>query len=607
MKKFLKHSGGRLALLILMLSMIFTSSFLAEDISYLLRTSIIGYPEHEPFDGTVYPVQRVPNWMALDSAKWDYSYSALDSEDLMDIPYYDPDQLKISADTLKWGDASDNVIRNAKLTYSVPYMGTYMLDGHENAGSHPAVDIVIPSGTPIYSIANGTVVKAVSQSSGFGNHIVVQHNNFPSLDDPNANETLFSSYSHLGSLLVGEGDVVGKGDQIALSGDTGTSTTPHLHFQLDNDSAPWHPYWPFTWQEASDAGLDFFSAVNEGLGQSDAFLTTINSMKYVQKYLDGSVSIDSYVPEVEKEVEEETVEEETVEEIEEVVEEIVPDPPVLQFDYAVSSVYYEGQGGEFTVLLRDQFDNVYKDGFEGEIIIKSANGLFTPKPSIVRNIDFGNVGNLIGELSRLDEGRDRFIIEYNGESYYSDWFDIVGAEITMVFSDLPEDHAYYSAVSYLVNEGVVTGYPDGTFRPDQTVSRVEAIKFIFEGLNQEILTGNLPFSDTDKSQWYGGYLYTAYNKGVVDGYTDGTFKPANTVNKAEFYKILFNGMGVDVNPEVTKNPYKDVPKTEWYAPYIAYAKDLGIIDPGVNYLEPDKGMSRGEVAYAIYKLMQVMK
>ena len=153
----------------------------------------------------------------------------------------------------------------------------------------------------------------------------------------------------------------------------------------------------------------------------------------------------------------------------------------------------------------------------------------------------------------------------------------------------------------------MAGYPDGTFKPDQTVSRVEAIKFIFEGLEQEISSGNLPFSDTDKSQWYGGYLYTAYNEGVVSGYSDGTFKPANTVNKAEFYKILFNGMGVDVNPDVEKNPYKDVPKTEWFAPYIAYAKELGIIDSSVQYLEPDKGMSRGEVAYAIYKLMQVMK
>ena len=66
-------------------------------------------------------------------------------------------------------------------------------------------------------------------------------------------------------------------------------------------------------------------------------------------------------------------------------------------------------------------------------------------------------------------------------------------------------------------------------------------------------------------------------------------------------------MGVDVNPDVAKNPYNDVSKTEWYAPYIAYAKNLGIIDSSVKYLEPDNGMSRGEVAYAIYKLMQVMK
>ncbi len=620
MKKFYNHSGARLGFLILIGSVILSLSLLSGNISHLLQTSILGYPEHEPFDGTVYPIQKVPDWTGLDFEKWDYDYNSLSDSDLIDIPYYYTNQLKVSTDDLQWGDPADDIIRNAKITYSVPYMGNYLLDGIEYAGSHPAVDIKTLEGTPVYVIANGTVIKTSIQTSGFGNHIVIQHNNFPTLDDPNATETIYSSYSHLSNLTVSEGDVVYKGDQIGSVGATGTATTEHLHFQIDNDEAPWHPFWPFTWQDVTDAGLDFFSAINAGLGYDSAIATTINPMKYVQAYLDGdyvpevveadSVDADSYVPEEVEEVEEVEIEEEVeeVEEVEEIVEveEVVADPPVLNFEFEVLPKYYVDQGSGFSVLIRDQYGDEF-DGFTGEIVVTSANELVRTKPVILRNIDFDNNGRLTGEFSRMDEGRDKLKIEYEDNVYYSDWFDIIDNGEDISFSDLPESHECYNAVTYLVSEGVVAGYPDGTFQPEKAVSRVEALKFIYEGLKESVSEGNLPFSDVSKEEWYGGYLYTAYSNGVVNGYSDGTFKPTNAVNKAEFYKILFNGMGVDVNPNLEKDPFKDVKADEWFAPFVAYAKELGIIDSDVKYLNADEGMTRGEVAYAIFKLMQIMK
>jgi murein DD-endopeptidase MepM/ murein hydrolase activator NlpD len=620
MKNFFKHSRARLGFLILIILSIFSLTFYGGEISYLLRTSIVGYPEHEPFDGTVYPVEKAPDWVNLSSEKWDFGYDSLSSGDLINIPNYDPNQLKMSTDDLEWGDVEDNKIRNAKITYSVPYMGNYLLDGKEYAGSHLAVDIKIPNGTPVYAIANGTVIKTSDQTSGFGHHIVLQHNNFPTLDDPDANETIYSSYSHLDDLFVSEGDVVTKGEQIADSGDTGTATTPHLHFQIDNDEAPWHPFWPFTWQDLQDAGLDFYSGINEGLGQDIAIATTINPVKYVQAYLNGSYEADgaddgsdsadegadaeSYVPE---EPEENTVEEEVEDVVEEIViEEVVLDPPVLNFKFELRSKYYVDQNSDYNILLRDQYGDVF-EGFTGEVVISSSNGLVTCKPAIISNRDFDRDGVLEAKFSKMAEGREKLKIEYEGETYYSDWFEIIDETQAVSFSDLPEDHEYYDAVMYLVAEDVVSGYPDGTFQPDKTVSRVEALKFIFEGIKVTISTGDLPFNDVVKGEWYGGYLYTAYSKGVVDGYPDGSFKPANTVNKAEFYKILFNGMGIDINPNIEVAPFEDVSPGEWYAPFVAYAKEIGVIDEDVVKLDAGKGMSRGEVADAIYRLMLIMK
>lgn len=650
-----QHSVFRASLAILITGVLSFVAYFGGQVSYLVQTSVIGYPEHLPFDGTVYPIEKVPNWVKLSSEKWNMTYSELSASDLIDIPEYNPGVLSKSTDKLKWGDPKDDAVRNAKITYSVPYMGTYLLDGKENSGSHPAVDIKIPKGTPIYSIANGTVVKAANQSSGFGYHIVVQHNNFPSLENANAKQTVYSSYSHLGSLLVKEGDVVIKGQQIALSGQTGTATTPHLHFQIDNSDAPWHPYWPFTWAEISDAGYDFFSAINAGFGKEKAKSTTINSMKYVQAYLDGksvaggsssstnsnsgNVVAGSYIPEtvvnidsnpvvvvedepvievpvvevpvVEVPAVEVPVKTSTVDDVVSSVvqpEPMVKDAPKLTFDFEVLDTYYIGQKNEFAVFLRDQYGDIYENGFNGDVIVSSQEGLFTAQSAIVRHIDFDGVGRYEGEMKRVREGRDRLKLVYEGANYYSDWFTIKTLDSEVSFSDMDPDDEYYDAVIYLASEGVVSGYPDGTFKPYQTVSRVEALKFIYEGIRETLEEGDrLPFPDVTLTEWYGKYLYTAYSKKVVDGYPDGTFKPTNTVNKAEFYKILFNGMGVEVDPNVKADPFVDVPRTEWFAKYVAYAKELGIIKSSVTKLNAEQGMSRGEIAYAIYKLMLLMK
>lgn len=488
--------------------------------TFLYRTDILTFPDHAPFNGTAYPIQKTANWVGLGAEKWESEYNALSDSELLALPVYDSAQLATPTDSLVWGDPEHNKIRNAKISYSVPYMGNYLLDGRENAGSHLAVDIKTPEGTPIFAIANGTVVKASNQSSGFGYHIVLMHKNFPTLDDPSAQSTIYSSYSHLSSLLVEVGTTVNKGQQIALSGSSGTATTPHLHFQIDNDQAPWHPFWPFTWQEASEAGLDFFSAINAGLGKEKALTTTVNPMLYVQKYLDPS-TVNSDVVVAEPAVENNVAAEENIE-VAEPIEEVVMAPVE-------------------------------------EVPVEIVEPVEIIKP-----------------------------VDING------------------FSDVPEGSSYFAAITYLASTGVIEGYEDGTFRPDQTVNRVESLKFILESIEAALENGDLPFSDVSEEDWYYEYLYTAYKKAIVDGNPDGTFRPNDTVNKAEFFKILFNGLNVDIDPNLSSPPYIDVSVDEWFAPYIAYAKQIGIISSEIDHIYPNQGMTRGEVADAMYELIKLV-
>lgn len=86
---------------------------------------------------------------------------------------------------------------------------------------HSGVDLAVAEGTPVYAADNGKVIVAEDSGNGYGNYIIIDHQNgFKTL------------YGHNSELLVSVGDIVAKGDKIALSGNTGNSTGPHLHFEV---------------------------------------------------------------------------------------------------------------------------------------------------------------------------------------------------------------------------------------------------------------------------------------------------------------------------------------------------------------------------------------
>ena len=604
--------------LIVLVTVLLTSAIGFLDVgSFLYRASVLDLPAHQPFDGTVYPIAKSPDWVHLGD-KRDYTYDQLAPADFQPLPFYDPTQLVKSADDLVWGNPSDDAVRNAKITYSTPYMGDYKLDGREYAGSHLAVDIKVPEGTPIFAIANGTVIKATDQPSGFGKHIVLVHNNVPGQSGP-----IYSSYSHNSKLLVTVGDVVSKGQNIALSGATGTATTPHLHFQIDNDEAPWHPFWPFTWKEAQDAGVSFFEAVNVALGQDRAIATTIHPLKFVQDHLGATASTTasttasnsgygavSYVEAAPTEPPatataepvSEPIETNVVVPVETVPVETVPveeaevsPAPVAQaelnFVFDVAEVYKVGEVSEFSISLQDQYGNAYTSALSDEILIESVSGNVRVNGPIIHWSDFASNSELEKSFGRISHGRDRLKVSYKGEDYFSDWFNIFDAE--KGFIDIPEGHKYYEAVMYLKDRDIVGGYSDGTYQAKRIVSRVEASKFIVAaaGLSIKNADKSYPFPDVIDGAWYLNYVFTLYDKGAINGNADGTLKPDNDVNKAEFLKMLFLAMGQDVRAAK--------PGEDWFVPYVEKAEDMEIM----TAVDPGEGMTRGEVADAIWRLM----
>ena len=92
---------------------------------------------------------------------------------------------------------------------------------YPSGGYHAGRDIACPIGTPVYAAASGTVIHINDQADTYGNHIMIAHGN-----------EVYTLYAHCSELLVSVGDTVTQGQLIALSGNTGNTTGPHLHFEV---------------------------------------------------------------------------------------------------------------------------------------------------------------------------------------------------------------------------------------------------------------------------------------------------------------------------------------------------------------------------------------
>ena len=185
-----------------------------------------------------------------------------------------------------------------------------------------------------------------------------------------------------------------------------------------------------------------------------------------------------------------------------------------------------------------------------------------------------------------------------------------GIKIITDFPDVPRTHTVYVAISYLNQTGVISGYPDGTFKPDNTINRAEVLKVILNGSNVDSPEdfGEVTFPDVSKDDWFARFVMRAKLFGIVKGSdVDGTFAPTRQINKAEFLKMLLMANFVKEEAlEAAENTASDVSEDDWFAPYINYALQVGIITKNAqNMAEPGKFLIRAEVADMMYLLILI--
>jgi len=172
------------------------------------------------------------------------------------------------------------------------------------------------------------------------------------------------------------------------------------------------------------------------------------------------------------------------------------------------------------------------------------------------------------------------------------------------FTDVPSNSAGYEGIEYLRQGNVLTGYEDGTFKPDNRLNRAEFAKLIAnpfimknsrvtdcinENMEEDDMT--VFFPDVQRDAWYGASVCAVKVAEIVDGYPDGEYKPNRTINVAEAMKMLAGVFAYETKTE---------PNDDWFMPYARALAERNAIPTSINnFSDP---ITRGEMAEILYRL-----
>jgi hypothetical protein len=157
---------------------------------------------------------------------------------------------------------------------------------------------------------------------------------------------------------------------------------------------------------------------------------------------------------------------------------------------------------------------------------------------------------------------------------------------------------------------VISGFPDGTFRPNQPVTRAQFAAIVNKAFQVPSSVGFMSFRDVSPNYWGYSAISSAAANNFVAGFPDGTFRPEQPVTRTETWVVLLNGLGGSTLPAAQPadlfSRYRDAGSIpQWATAQVAAASQANLI---VNYpdptlLEPNRAATRAEVAAFTYQAM----
>ncbi|KAF0134714.1 MAG: amidase [Candidatus Saganbacteria bacterium] len=257
---------------------------------------------------------------------------------------------------------------------------------------------------------------------------------------------------------------------------------------------------------------------------------------------------------------------------------------------------------ELSVVKPADKSVIYADNIEVTGTIKTKKGAAYPVKINGINAAVDPSGNFTFNLTVDKVGKKLIVVEatdISGKVIAKDSRKVLRL---VQFSDVGDKYWAKKPIEHTGTVGLIQGYPDGTFRPDRSLTRAEMATLLVRAKNARIPGyARKVFKDVSTKYWAANYIEAAERMGLIKGYPGGKFCPNSRVNKAEAITILARFDSLLLSAEEDK-PYRDVAVKHWAAKYISAAKDSGML----SYIEggklrPKEDVSRAEAVEMLSK------
>jgi hypothetical protein len=186
--------------------------------------------------------------------------------------------------------------------------------------------------------------------------------------------------------------------------------------------------------------------------------------------------------------------------------------------------------------------------------------------------------------------------------------DVADDRVVEMFRDVPLDFWSYEHINACINAGIVTGFPEGDYKPDQEVTRAQMAVYVSRGVaggeeNVPEPTADPGFTDVDDTHWAYQYICYAVDQNVAQGFPEGDYKPEQEVTRGQMAVYMARAMVApttsvlaDYVPADPEN-FPDVPTDHWAYTYVEFCVEQGVVGgfPEGDY-KPDQEVTRAQMA-----------
>lgn len=167
------------------------------------------------------------------------------------------------------------------------------------------------------------------------------------------------------------------------------------------------------------------------------------------------------------------------------------------------------------------------------------------------------------------------------------------------FSDVPTSHTYYHEIMFLLEKGVISG--GGRYGVDDKVTREEVAVMVSKAVGLDGKQSETKFKDVPKSRATSGYINSAVEAGIINGYPDSTFKPDALVTRGHMAAFIARGFKLDVEANIS---FSDVPKgSTAYEPVRKLAHKNITTGYTDGTFKPDENLSRAHISVFLARAM----